>query len=133
MTASPRLATPPIAHRTGGLLPQAACLLLACGARRGAGSGGGGGCGYAALILSFLGGMWWIQPLSRGDAALVAYLLAVAPSLIAWGALVATLLTAISPSVALGVLGVALLASPLGDRRVGTRCCATWPAGAACG
>lgn len=120
MTASPRLATPPIALGLAGLLPQAACLLLAVARDEARAAAVVAGGGYAALILSFLGGMWWIQPLSRGDARWSPYLLAVAPSLIAWGALVATLLGSISPPVALGLLGGALLASPLGDRRVGT-------------
>jgi hypothetical protein len=64
--------------------------------------------------------MWWMQALCRSDARWWPYLLAVAPSLIAWAALVAAVLGAVPPAASLAVLGVALLASPLGDRVVGS-------------
>ncbi len=115
-----RLRAPPLALGGAGLLPQVACVLLALAradARMAAAVVGGG---YAALILSFLGGMWWMQALCRSDARWWPYALAVAPSLIAWGAIVAAVLGVASPVAALAVLAVTLLASPLGDRAVGS-------------
>jgi hypothetical protein len=77
------------------------------------------GGGYAALILSFLGGMWWMQALLRSDGRWWPYLLAVAPSLIGWGALLVVLGGIAPPAAALVALALALLASPLGDREIG--------------
>lgn len=119
MTASPRLATPPIALGLAGLLPQAACLLLAVARDEARAAAVVAGGGYAALILSFLGGMWWMQALLRSDGRWWPYLLAVAPSLIGWGALLAAFTRAVPPAAALMTLAVALLASPLGDREIG--------------
>jgi hypothetical protein len=115
-----RLRTPPLALGGAGLVPQVACVLLALARAESRMVAGVVGGGYAALILSFLGGMWWMQALCRSDARWWPYLLAVAPSLIAWAALVAAVLGAVPPAASLAVLGVALLASPLGDRVVGS-------------
>ncbi len=119
MTPPLRIHAPPIALGLAGLLPQVACVALALmrdGSRLAAAVAGGG---YAALILSFLGGMWWMQALARGDARWWPYLLAVAPSLLGWAALLATVAGAVSAAAALAMVAVVLLASPLGDRAIG--------------
>lgn len=103
-----------------GLLPQVACVLVALAAPQLAGPAALVGGAYATVILSFLGGMWWMQALCRSDAHWWPYALAVSPSLLGWAALLPWLLGAAAPSLALGVLAVALLASPLGDRAIGS-------------
>lgn len=72
---------------------------------------------YGALILSFIGGIWWGTACARRNgAALRPWLtLAVMPSLIALTALVASLF---NPRVGGAVLAVALVATLLGDRRL---------------
>jgi len=119
MTSLPQVRTPPVALGAAGLLPQIACVTLALlePTTRSAAAVVGGG--YAALILSFLGGMWWMQALVRSDARWWPYLLAVAPSLIGWAALLAVLAGVTPPAAALMTLALALLASPLGDREIG--------------
>ena len=52
---------------------------------------------YAALILSFLGGLWWMEALIRQDRRALPYIAAVAPSLIGWAILLPPLLGAVAP------------------------------------
>lgn len=119
MTPLPQVRTPPVVLGVAGLLPQIACVTLAVlepGTRAVAAILGGA---YAALILSFLGGMWWMQALLRSDERWWPYLLAVAPSLIGWAVLLAVIGGAAPPAAALMTLALALFASPFGDREVG--------------
>lgn len=119
MAALPQVRTPPVVLGAAGLLPAIACVTLAIvePATRAAAAIVGGG--YAALILSFLGGMWWMQALLRSDGRWWPYLLAVAPSLIGWGALLAAVVRPVPTAAALMMLAVALFSSPLGDREIG--------------
>ncbi len=98
-----------------GLLPQAAAALLA---GLGYPVGGMVAVAYGALILSFLGGMWWglAMYLRRGQAVLVT--LAVVPSLVA-GALVALALIHLPGG--LVALGSAILLTLPVDRRLVAR------------
>jgi hypothetical protein len=98
-----------------GLLPQAAAALLA---GLGYSSGGMIALGYGALILSFLGGMWWgfAMFLRLGQPLLVA--LAVVPSLVA-GAILA--LASVHLPIALVVLGSAILLTLPVDRSLVAR------------
>ncbi|SEK97908.1 Protein of unknown function [Sphingomonas palmae] len=98
-----------------GLLPQIAAALLA---GLGYFSGGAIAVGYAALILSFLGGMWWglAMFLRLGQGVVVT--LAVVPSLVA-GALAAFAFVHL-PS-ALVALGSAILLTLPVDRWLTTR------------
>ncbi len=104
-----------------GVLPQVICL----GAvlfERGSPSANGLaalGLAYAALILSFLGGLWWMAALQRGVTASAPYVLAVLPSLLAWVALFPVALGFDNVHSALGFVGVLLLLSPLVDRYLG--------------
>jgi len=68
MTPLPQVRTPPVALGVAGLLPSLAGVVLALvePATRSVAAIVGGA--YAALILSFLGGMWWMQALLRSDA-----------------------------------------------------------------
>ena len=112
-TSLPR---PLIGFGLAGLLPQAICLTLVL-------SGGperwfalAAACFYAALILSFLGGLWWMAALLSGLRASWVYGLAITPSLIGLAALLPWSLGWSWPGPSLAVLGLALLVSPMVDR-----------------
>ena len=97
-------------------MPQAICLALVV-------QGGperwialAAACFYAAIILSFLGGMWWMAGLLSGLRASWVYGLAIVPSLIGWAALLPWSAGWSWPGPSLVVLALALLASPLVDR-----------------
>ncbi|WP_313534859.1 DUF3429 domain-containing protein [Sphingomonas sp.] len=72
------------------------------------------GFGYAALIFSFLGGLWWGQGVARGKASAALFSVAVVPSLIAWGLMLLRLLGCPLRE-ALMALGVVILLSPIVD------------------
>ena len=95
-----------------GLLPQLLCLLalvggnpearfvaLACA------------FAYAALILSFLGGLWWGLAAAHGRAPGWIWIAAVTPSLIAFASCYPWMVGAAWPGPSLVVLGAALIAS----------------------
>lgn len=71
---------------------------------------------YAALIFSFLGGLWWGVAASRKDAPEWLYVAAVVPSLIAFATGIPWMTGAEWPGPSLGVLGMGILASILVDR-----------------
>ena len=77
------------------------------------------GYAYAALIFSFLGGVWWGLALRQDKAPLWIYVVAVLPSLIG----VATYLPWIWgyrwPGPSLIILGLLVAASPLVDLKIG--------------
>jgi Protein of unknown function (DUF3429) len=73
---------------------------------------------YAALIFSFLGGLWWGVAASRKDAPEWLYLAAVVPSLIAFASGIPWMTGSEWPGPSLGVLGIGILASLLADRAV---------------
>ncbi|MBB4858409.1 hypothetical protein HNO88_001728 [Novosphingobium chloroacetimidivorans] len=103
-----------------GLLPQAACVaVLALGPEPWHFSALSLGYAYSALILSFLGGMWW--GLAAGKAASIPpwiWFAAIAPSLIALATAVPWAIGAAWPAPSLVVLAGALLASLLVDREL---------------
>lgn len=68
--------------------------------------------GYAALIVSFLGGIHWAFGMLRPDTGPRRFLWAVAPMLLAWCAVI------MPPYAGLVVLGVLLVACYLVDRTV---------------
>lgn len=120
LVSASHLAIPPRVLGGAGLIPQIACVGLALvhpDFRHVAAVAGGI---YATTILSFLGGMWWMQALCRNDPRWWPYGLAVAPSLVAWAALVPWLAGMTSARGALIVLGASLLLSPIGDGRIGS-------------
>ena len=105
--------SPPLVPRwlgLAGLLPQLAAVAVVL-------SGDGPlhfaalslGYAYAALILSFLGGLWWGIAASRPDAPEWLWVAAVAPSLIALGSAVPWALGEPWPGPSLLILGIALI------------------------
>ncbi len=102
-----------------GLLPQAIALFLVATDAEQRWSALAVGYAYAALIFSFLGGVWWGQALSTKTVPLWIYAAAVAPSLIALATYVPWVIGAEWPGPSLVVLGVCLIFSPLVDRAIG--------------
>lgn len=113
--SSAKLPRPAIGFGLAGLMPQAICLLLVA---RGGPEGWfalAAACFYPAIILSFLGGMWWMTALLAAVRSGWIYALAVTPSLIGFAALLPWSAGWRWPHPSLVALGLALLASPLVD------------------
>ena len=117
-----RAPLPPIARRLGyaGLLPQvAAVLALASGDLDWRFVALSSAFAYAALILSFLGGMWWgLASADVDHAPGWLWIAAVEPSLIALGTAIPWMIGAAWPGPSLIALGSALILSLLVDRRI---------------
>ena len=119
MSTTIQLTRPAIVFGLAGLVPQASCLLLVA---RGGPEGWfalAAACFYAAIILSFLGGLWWMAALLGGVRSGWMYALAVTPSLIGFAALLPWCAGWRWPGPSLVALGLALLASPLVDLGLG--------------
>ena len=103
-----------------GLIPQAAALLLlASGSSEHRFSALALAFAYAALILSFLGALWWgLAAAQPGRAPAWIWPVGVAPSLIALAACVPWAVGAEWPAPSLVVLALAIGASALIDRRL---------------
>lgn len=78
-----------------------------------------GGFAYAAMIFSFLGGVWWGQSQAAGNANAAAYVVAVLPSLLALALFLPWTFGWEWPGPALLYLGVLITISPLVDRWLG--------------
>lgn len=115
------LPRPLVALGLAGLAPQAFCLLLAMMGGSLHWVGLAAGCFYAALILSFLGGMWWMAGLMAGERDEAIYVLAVAPSLAGWAALLPWVFAWRWPGPSLAALGLLILLSPLVDIAISRR------------
>jgi hypothetical protein len=111
---APDLALPPAVRLLGlsGILPQLACIGYALAF--GGSFAGQAGLAYAAVILSFLGGLWWMAALLSGLRDPMPYVAAVLPSLVGWGAM-------LLPAGGLWLMALCLLASPLVDRSLSRR------------
>jgi hypothetical protein len=72
--------------------------------------------GYAALIFSFLGGLWWGMGISQAKPRPWIFAVAVAPSLIAFATYLPWIWGLDWPQPALMVLGLCLVSSPLVDQ-----------------
>ena len=101
-----------------GILPQAVCLAVAIVQPDWRWVALAAGCFYAAVILSFLGGLWWMQALLRGEPGWEPYLWSVAASLSGWALLLPWTFGWSWPGPSLLLLGLAVLLSPLVDRRL---------------
>ena len=99
-----------------GLLPQAVCLALVLTDSSLRWIALAAACFYAALILSFLGGLWWMAALLGGLRPARYYAVAVLPSLFALATLLPWCLGWTWPGPSLVALGIALIVSPLVDR-----------------
>lgn len=76
--------------------------------------------GYGALILSFLGGIWWGVAASRGGGGAGLFAVSVVPSLVALALLVAAL-TQLTLRWPLVLLGSAIMLTLLVDQRLANR------------
>ena len=116
MTALPRAA-----RQLGyaGLLPQVLCALYVFDGGKWQWTAQAIAFGYAALIFSFLGGVWWGIGIARRDAPHWIFGAAVMPSLLALAAYTPWIIGWEWPGPSLIVLGLLLLASPLVDRAIG--------------
>ena len=107
-----------------GLLPMLGVLFVQAGDFDGGARAGAVliGHGYAALILSFLGGLWWGLGSAAGARAEGGrvpgwlWVAAVMPSLIAFFPMVGMVMGVVDVRLALAVTGVALMAALLVDR-----------------
>lgn len=102
-----------------GLLPQTFCVALLWGGDEYRWFALTGGFGYAAMIFSFLGGIWWGQAVSMSETRLWVYVAAIIPSLIAFCLYMPWALGWEWPGPQLITLGAALIGSPVVDRRIG--------------
>jgi Protein of unknown function (DUF3429) len=101
-----------------GLLPQAFAVFLLLDGSDMRWIASAGGFGYAAVIFSFLGGLWWAMAMLNPSVPSWVYAAAIAPSLIA-------LLTFLPwtwgwdwPGPSLMILAIGLIASPLIDQKI---------------
>ncbi len=97
-----------------GLAPQALALIATFN-EADRYTGLAAGYFYAALIFSFLGGLWWGIAASRKDAPEWLYVAAVVPSLIAFATGIPWMTGDEWPGPSLAVLGAAILAATLVD------------------
>lgn len=104
-----------------GLLPQALCLAMALQDGPSHWFAIAAACCYAAVILSFLGGMWWMAGALTGLREPWVYGMAVVPSLAGWAALLPWCVGWTWPGPSLVALGLLLLASPLADASLASR------------
>lgn len=97
-----------------GLLPQLFAVLL-IGTRLDAGLGTLLAFGYAVLIVSFLGGVWWGLAMQDGRGQHRLAMIAVGPTLVGFGLMIARLL-GLRSDLALVLLGIVVLLTLLIDR-----------------
>lgn len=114
-------ALPPNARQLGlaGLLPQVAALLAVWGGGPLAWTALAVAYGYAALIFSFLGGVWWGLALTRPNPVSWVMPVAVLPSLIALAGWLPWMVGWNWPGPELAILGGLIALSPLVDRAIG--------------
>ncbi|NVE93631.1 DUF3429 domain-containing protein [Altererythrobacter lutimaris] len=118
-STSSRLGTPALALGYAGLLPQGIALALALNGGEWGFVAIAGGFGYAALIFSFLGGVWWGQALAADQVSAEPFLFAVAPSLIALALFLPWTFGWEWPGPQLIILGLLIGLSPIVDRILG--------------
>lgn len=110
-----------------GLIPPAAAVLLALEGGPWGWISQAGGFAYAALIFSFLGGVWWGQRLQSGQSGQAerrsagwgAFILAVLPSLLGVALFIPWTLGWAWPGPSLVWLGLLIALSPFVDRWLG--------------
>jgi hypothetical protein len=104
-----------------GLLPQVAALLAVFKGGEWAWTALALAYAYAALIFSFLGGIWWGIGIARPESPRWIFLVGVCPSLIGLGLWWPWMAGWTWPGPELIVLGVCLAASPLVDTAIGLK------------
>lgn len=108
-----------------GLLPQMLAAILVFADSEYRWTGLAAAYGYAALIFSFLGGIWWgfgMTARKTDAAAGPIFILAVAPSLIALATYLPWIWGWEWPGPSLAWIGIFLIASPLADLWLQHRC-----------
>ena len=101
-----------------GLLPQAFAVFLLLDGSEMRWIASAGGFGYAAIIFSFLGGLWWAMAMLNPSAPRWIYAAAIAPSLIALATFLPWTWGWDWPGPSLMMLAFGLMASPLIDRQI---------------
>ena len=102
-----------------GLLPQLIAVLFLLDGSGMRWIATAGGFGYAALIFSFLGGIWWAIAMLNRNAPDWIYAVAIAPSLIALATFLPWTWGWNWPGPSLLILAICLFASPMVDRAIG--------------
>jgi hypothetical protein len=102
-----------------GLLPQAAALIAVVYGGEARWSALALSFGYAALIFSFLGGVWWGLALAAPQVPRWIFAVAVLPSLLALALWYPWMVGETWPGPELVALGILIAASPLVDRAIG--------------
>jgi Protein of unknown function (DUF3429) len=102
-----------------GLLPQVAACFVAVTYNDLAMYALVSGFAYAALIFSFIGGVWWGQVLATPTRHAWIFVAAVCPSLISWCAALLLFLNLKYWPYAIGAVAIGLLFSPLIDLQIG--------------
>ncbi len=102
-----------------GLLPQIACAFYVFDGGQWQWTAQAIAFGYAALIFSFLGGLWWGLALARDAAPGWIFGCAVMPSLLALAAYAPWVIGWEWPGPSLIAIGALLIASPLVDVLIG--------------
>ena len=102
-----------------GLLPQLLAVLLVLRGGEWGFVALAGGFAYAALIFSFLGGVWWGQAMQSGGKPRWAFAVAVLPSLLSLALYLPWTLGWRWPDPSLIWLGIFLTLSPFVDRALG--------------
>jgi hypothetical protein len=115
------LPRPLVLFGLSGILPQALCVVIAIGGGEGRWIALAAGCVYAGLILSFLGGLWWMAALLANERATWPYMVAVLPSLAAWATFLPWCFGWRWPGPSLIALGLLLIGSPFIDRILALR------------
>jgi hypothetical protein len=116
---SPSLSRTSLALGYAGLLPQFIALALAWQGGEWGFVALAGGFAYAALIFSFLGGVWWGQALASTQASAGAFVVSVLPSLISLALFLPWTFGWEWPGPALLYLGALIAISPAVDRKLG--------------
>lgn len=104
-----------------GLLPQVAALLAVFKGGEWAWTALALAYAYAALIFSFLGGIWWGIGIARPESPRWIFLVGVCPSLIGLGLWWPWMAGWTWPGPELIALGLCLAASPLVDMAIGLK------------
>ncbi|MEM1131868.1 MAG: DUF3429 domain-containing protein [Pseudomonadota bacterium] len=102
-----------------GLLPQLACLVAVLMGGSAEWTAQAVAFGYAALIFSFLGGVWWGQAMVRPELPKWVFVVSVLPSLIALALWLPWVYGQPWPGPSMIALGGMLVATPLVDRSIG--------------
>ena len=124
-TSPPDLPKAALVAGYAGLLPQIIAALLVLSNSEYQWTGLAAAYGYAAFIFSFLGGIWWgfgVIARKEGAEADGIFILAVAPSLIAFASYLPWIWGWDWPGPSLAWIGLFLIMSPLVDQWLKARC-----------